>query len=215
MHDLKNFASTLSLVAQNAVKFQNNPEFQKDAFRSVYETAEKMKKLCNSLRSFSASVANNKKKEDLNRIVRDIIDKQLVKLSDKIHLDLRPVPLLQLDAEEMERVLLNLVLNARQAISSKGTIRISTTAGNGVVVLVIADDGKGMSRQFLENELFLPFHTTKSDGLGIGLFQTRKIIKAHNGDIRIDSAEGKGTTITIELPVGSRNFGNADNKGVE
>jgi putative PEP-CTERM system histidine kinase len=207
LHDLKNFASTLSLIAQNATKFHDNPEFQQDTFHSIYETAEKMKRLCNSLRSFSASIASNKKLEDLNRIVGMVVDKELVGIAERIHLELAPVPLILLDAEEVARVLQNLVLNAQQAISSEGSIWIRTAARDGLVELVVSDDGKGMSRQFLDNELFLPFHTTKSDGLGIGLFQTQKIIKAHNGNIRVESVEGKGTTIKMEFPGGARESG--------
>jgi putative PEP-CTERM system histidine kinase len=69
LHDLKNFASTLSLIAQNADRHRENPEFQRDAFQSVFDTSQKMKRLCNSLRTFSGSLAANKKPLDLNKIV--------------------------------------------------------------------------------------------------------------------------------------------------
>jgi putative PEP-CTERM system histidine kinase len=69
LHDLKNFASTLSYIAQNAPRHQHNPEFQKDAFQSVFDTAEKMKRLCNSLRTFSGTLVADKKIADLNLLM--------------------------------------------------------------------------------------------------------------------------------------------------
>ncbi len=66
--------------------------------------------------------------------------------------------------------------------------------------IAVADNGRGMSREFFEKELFLPFRTTKSGGLGIGLFQSKKIMEAHRGSIRVESAEGEGTTITLLFP---------------
>ena len=62
-----------------------------------------------------------------------------------------------------------------------------------------------MPREFLEKELYLPFHTTKSDGLGIGLFQAKKIMEAHRGSIRIESEEGKGTRVTLVFPISEGN----------
>jgi putative PEP-CTERM system histidine kinase len=201
LHDLKNFASTLSLIAQNAAKFQNNPEFQKDSFQSVYETAEKMKRLCSGLRSFSTTLAANKKPEDLNSIIRSTVDNLNVGSSGQLELELAELPKIMIDQEEIGRVLHNLVLNAQQAIASDGSIWVRTRARDGVVELTVTDNGKGISRHFLENDLFLPFHTTKSDGLGIGLFQTRKIVEAHDGKIQVDSEEGRGTTVTVVLIV--------------
>jgi putative PEP-CTERM system histidine kinase len=197
LHDLKNFASTLSLIAQNAVRFQDNADFQKDSFRSVRETADKMKRLCNSLRTFSTNLADNKKLEDLNEIIRSVVETSKIPILEQIHFDLAPLPRLRLDAEEIARVIQNLVLNAQQAIASNGEIWIHTCMHNGTVKMSVEDNGKGMSRQFIEKELFLPFHTTKSDGLGIGLFQTKKILDAHSAQIQITSHEGEGTSVAI------------------
>jgi signal transduction histidine kinase len=70
-----------------------------------------------------------------------------------------------------------------------------------MVELSVEDNGRGMTPEFVERELFLPFHTTKSDGLGIGLFQSKKIVEAHNGTIRVESAQGKGTIVRVWFPV--------------
>jgi putative PEP-CTERM system histidine kinase len=201
LHDLKNFASTLSLIAKNASQHQGNPDFQRDAFRSVFETAEKMKKLCNSLGTFSTTLATHKKLENLSQIARSVAASFSTDLGSRLALDLGEVPLVMMDREVISRVLQNLLLNAREAISPEGSITLRTRSHDGLVEVLVEDNGRGMTREFLERGLFLPFHTTKSDGLGIGLFQSKKIVEAHQGTIRVESAEGKGTIVHLYFPV--------------
>jgi signal transduction histidine kinase len=201
MHDLKNFASTLSYIAQNAPRHQHNPEFQKDAFQSVYDTAEKMKRLCNSLRTFSGALASNKKPANLNQIVRSVADTLNAGLQEHLKFETAEIPLVTVDADEVGRVIQNLFLNAREAIATDGFIIVRTANHGKRVAITIEDNGKGMSREFFEKELFLPFHTTKSGGLGIGLFHSKKIMEAHRGAILVESEEGKGTKITLTFPI--------------
>jgi putative PEP-CTERM system histidine kinase len=200
LHDLKNFASTLSLIAQNSPRFQENADFQKDALHSVYDTAEKMKRLCNSLRAFSGAPASNRKPEDLNHIVRSVADNLDAGISKYLRLELGDIPPVLVDFDELEGVIRNLLLNAREAISAEGSIIVRTTRRGNSVELLVQDNGIGISREFIENELFVPFHTTKSGGLGIGLFQSKKIVEAQKGSILVESEEGKGTSIRLILP---------------
>ena len=200
LHDLKNFASTLSLIARNADRHADNPEFQKDAFRSVYDTAEKMKRLCNSLRTFSGTLSLNRKLQDLNQIVKEAADNMGGGIGTALRLDLGNVPQVLVDPEEMMRVLQNLVLNAREAISDGGEIVLKTDTAGGKVRLSVRDNGRGITSEFLRKELFHPFHTTKTDGLGIGLFQVKRIVEAHGGRIDVESEPGKGTTVSVWLP---------------
>jgi len=201
MHDLKNFASTLSLIARNAEKHAENPDFHRDAFRSVFETAEKMKRLCNSLRTFSSTLTPNTKLDDLSHIARAVADSFSVDLGSRLIQDLADVPAVLVDGEEIARVIQNLIINAREAISQDGTIILRTRCHDSTVELAVEDNGRGMSPEFVEAELFLPFHTTKSDGLGIGLFQTKKIVEAHKGRIQVESQHGKGTIVRVFFPV--------------
>ena len=69
-----------------------------------------------------------------------------------------------------------------------------------LVAVEIADTGEGMSAQFVERELFRPFRTTKKAGLGIGAFQSRAIVEAHGGELRVESSMGEGSTFTVRLP---------------
>jgi putative PEP-CTERM system histidine kinase len=200
LHDLKNFASTLSYIAQNAPRHQHNPEFQKDAFQSVYDTAEKMKRLCNSLRTFSSNPAADKKPADLNQVVRSVADTLNAGISKHLRLDISPLHPVVIDLEEVKRVIQNLLLNAREAISEDGAIIVRTVDLADRIEVSVQDDGNGMSSEFMQKELFQPFHTTKSGGLGIGLFQSKKIMEAHHGTIIVDSKSGKGTTVTLTFP---------------
>lgn len=201
LHDLKNFASTLSYIAQNAPRHRENPEFQKDAFQSVFDTAEKIKRLCNSLRTFSGALAANKRPMDINQIVRSVADNFNAGFSEHLRLELgalhHPVTA---DPEEVERVLQNLLLNAREAIAENGIVTVRTADRGERIEISVEDNGRGMSREFMEKELFLPFHTTKSGGLGIGLFQSKKIMEAHGGAILVESEEGRGTTVRLMFP---------------
>jgi putative PEP-CTERM system histidine kinase len=200
LHDLKNFASTLSLIAKNASRYRDNPDFQRDAFQSILDTAEKMKKLCNSLRTFSGAAAD-KKPSDLNHIARAVADNFSGDLSGRLILDLAEIPPVYVDSGEIERVLRNLLLNAREAIQAEGSITLRTRSRDGQVEVTVEDNGRGMKPEFLEKELFVPFRTTKSDGLGIGLYQSKKIMEAHQGTIRVESEEGHGTVIRLLFPL--------------
>jgi signal transduction histidine kinase len=78
---------------------------------------------------------------------------------------------------------------------------VRTEHERGRVVLSVTDDGCGMSPAFLRDSLFRPFQSTKPKGLGIGLFQSRAIVQAHGGSVRVDSTPGQGTTFQVILPV--------------
>jgi signal transduction histidine kinase len=114
---------------------------------------------------------------------------------------LHPLPKILLDREQMLKVLINLMFNAREAVSTDGEVRIETSQANGWAVLAVSDNGCGMDPDFLNRSLFRPFQTTKKNGLGIGLFQSKMIVEAHLGKINVESQPGKGTTFRIALPL--------------
>ena len=200
LHDLKNFASTLSLIAKNAARHQSNPDFQRDAFQSVLDTAEKMTHICNSLRMFTGLRDVDRAPHDLNEIIREAAKPFERSLGGRLRLDLSPIPLVNVDGAGVASVVQNLIVNATEAITHEGSVLITTRASLGQVELTVKDDGKGIPRQFLEHELFQPFKTTKSTGLGIGLFQSKKIVEAHGGSIRVESEEGLGTMVAVTFP---------------
>jgi hypothetical protein len=106
-----------------------------------------------------------------------------------------------LDEEQLLKVITNLVLNAKEAVTRDGQIHIGTNRSNGWAVLSVSDNGCGMNPEFLSRSLFRPFQTTKKNGLGIGMFQSKMIVEAHKGRIEVESEPGKGTTFLIYLPL--------------
>ena len=114
--------------------------------------------------------------------------------------DLQPLPKISADREQIQSVVTNLVLNARDALSSGGRIQVRTESREGHAVLSVVDNGCGMSQLFLKESLFRPFQSTKKKGLGIGLFQSRAIVQAHGGGMHVESEAGKGTTFLVSFP---------------
>ncbi len=111
-----------------------------------------------------------------------------------------PVPLVEADEHQLEQVLMNLVLNAAQASSEGGLVRLTTTAADEDEVRVVVEDrGSGMTPDVLRRALE-PFYTTKARGTGLGLPICRKIVEAHGGQLAIRSAPGVGTIVVVELP---------------
>lgn len=112
------------------------------------------------------------------------------------------IPKINCYPNQLNQVFMNLFVNAAHAIADKGTIRIKTCAKDGRVEIQISDNGRGIPRQHLE-KIFDPGFTTKGRGIGagLGLSISYKIIEKHNGEIRVESEEGWGTTFTITLPV--------------
>jgi signal transduction histidine kinase len=113
--------------------------------------------------------------------------------------EIRPLPKVLLDRDQIHKVVTNLVLNAAEAVAHEGEVRVGTQAVDGWVVLTVTDNGCGMSPEFLAQSLFRPFQTTKKNGLGIGMFQSKMIVEAHGGKISVTSEAGKGTTFRVSL----------------
>ena len=104
-------------------------------------------------------------------------------------------------SEQIQSVVTNLVLNARQAIAPGGRIKVSTEHRGDRAILSVSDNGCGMTATYMQESLFRPFQSTKKQGLGIGLFQSRAIVHAHGGVIQVESEVGKGTTFVASFPV--------------
>jgi hypothetical protein len=124
-------------------------------------------------------------------------------LPRRITLDTRfeVTPDVELDPEQLHTVFANLIMNAIEAIPADGQITVETAGVDGWAVLAVTDTGCGMSANFIRERLFRPFQTTKSRGLGIGLFQCRHLVQACHGTLTVESHDGQGTKMTVRLPV--------------
>jgi CheY-like chemotaxis protein/anti-sigma regulatory factor (Ser/Thr protein kinase) len=124
-------------------------------------------------------------------------------LPDNVRLDLQPpATQLQIDANyvELQQVLINLCLNAIQAMPTGGTLTLSARPVEEGVCIVVADQGIGMDAK-TRSQLFTPFFTTKTEGTGLGLMSCLRIVEQYQGRIEVDSTPGEGTTFSVVLPV--------------
>jgi signal transduction histidine kinase len=137
---------------------------------------------------------------DLNQLVGEAIDRLGTMPHVELTKVLQPVPGILADREQIQSVVTNLLLNARDAVGPGGRVQVRTDHRDGRVVLSVTDNGCGMSPAFMKESLFRPFQSTKKKGLGIGMYQSRMIVEGHRGSIQVESETGKGTTIRVSLP---------------
>lgn len=228
LHDIKNQVSGLSLVVENARRHLANPDFQKDAMAVVERTVSNLRELMSQVSGVAQ--APEARLEDCR--VADLLDEAaaasgLAGVDDEIQVSLRcavpdPMPL---DRRLILRVLVNLLTNAREAISGPGRVSVvagieGERSGTRALVITVTDSGRGMTEEFIRNSLFRPFVTTKKGGLGVGLAQCKAILEAHGGTILVTSKPGQGTACrlripVVEPPVGADSPGDDERSGTE
>jgi len=144
------------------------------------------------------------RKSDLNTTVEHAVmlgRQQALAKSIEILLQKDPsLPQVEHDGDQIHQVLLNLLLNALQAIEHDGKVRVTVKAQGTMAAVEVADNGRGIAPEHLPN-IFRPFYTTKGDGTGLGLSLARRIVEDHHGRIDVTSTVGKGTTFTVVLPL--------------
>jgi putative PEP-CTERM system histidine kinase len=202
LHDLKNLAARLSLVAQNAEVHGKDPAFQDSAMRTVADTAHKMATLMSklSLKSFEPMSMAMSESVDMPTLIDETVASMGIQEHVRRYVCSEPVPPVMAVREQLHQVLLNVVLNAKQAIGEKGEISIAIEQLNGSVVVTVSDTGHGIPDSILES-LFRPLQSHKPGGLGVGLYQCKQIVEAHQGTILLQSQEGNGTQVRIALPI--------------
>jgi len=203
VHDLKNAANSLNLTLQNLPIHFDDPEFRVDAVKTVGRAVERINQMILKLSSLRHELQLRRLPCRLDLLCAEVLDglDPEMRNGGVIHRDLQVVPECRLDPEAIHSVLTNLVVNAREAMPGKGDIHVATRAENGRLLLTVADEGCGMSADFIKNQLFRPFHSTKTKGLGIGLFQCKKIVEAHQGSISVESTPDQGTRFTVLFPL--------------
>jgi putative PEP-CTERM system histidine kinase len=199
VHDLKNAAGSLNLMLKNFPVHFDDPGFREDALRGIGNTARRIDDIIDKLSALRQRPILQLVDTDLNRLMGDALERLEPMPGVELETDLHPLRL-QVDRDQIRSVVTNLLLNARDAVGPGGRITVTTRQVGESIVLSVSDNGCGISEDFLRNSLFLPFRSTKKNGLGIGMFQSRMIVEAHGGRILVESAQGQGTTFRVSLP---------------
>ena len=200
VHDLKNVAAELELLARNAEKHKGNPAFIEDAFETVDNAAGEIKRLLEQLRN-RRSQTEKRIIVDLGDLVQDIIRRKQTQ-SPQLHLEMPDaVYFVAAEKDRLANVLGHLIDNAQQATGEEGVIEVTVASKASMHIVKIQDNGHGMDADFIQTRLFKPFDTTKGNaGMGIGMYESREFVHHLGGDIAVESEPGKGTTISLQLP---------------
>jgi two-component system NtrC family sensor kinase len=177
-------------------------------YRYIHEIkreSKRCKKIVQDLLSYARTPKPALESTDINELLGQIVD-FAANHTDMHHVDVQRkfaagLPRLMVDGDQMRQVAINLILNAGAAMSQGGTLTVSTTMEDEKhIAIVFADTGTGIEEENLE-KIFEPFFTTRERGTGLGLAITRQIVELHQGKIGLESVPGRGTTVTIRLPL--------------
>jgi hypothetical protein len=201
VHDVKNVISMVSMILQNAERKFDDPRFQKSTIDTLAGAQARMKRMINRLSAPKQQADFPITDCDLQSIILDLVAEMKLQEQSKVTLALEVdrIPPVSGNREKIKGIISNLVINALEAIPGTGELHIWTDESSESVLLHVKDTGVGMREKFLREELFHPFKTTKADGLGIGLFQSRELARQMAGDLTAESQVGKGSVFTLEL----------------
>ncbi len=196
-HDLKNHVYTLSLLLENATRHIGNPEFQEDMLSTLENSLSRMNMLISQLRTLPAKEVLNRAKVDLLELALEVVAQFP---GDSVQAGGQAV-IAEVDRDALVKVLQNITLNGLQAAGEDGRVRIVVSRNNGFGRIEIQDNGHGMSKEFIRKEIFRPLRTTKKKGLGIGLYQSKRLVDAHGGTIDVLSEPGEGSVFIVSVPL--------------
>ena len=197
MHDVKNLVSQLSLLARNAERHADNPDFRTDMILTLKESVGKMNDLLARLSQHN----KGRMEEPRPMVLRDMAD-GVARSRSRQH----PVrvtgdaPPVMADPVRVEQILVHLLQNAIDASGPASPVELRLSADGEEACVEIVDRGTGMTAEFVRRELFKPFSSSKTGGFGIGAFEARELAAAMGGRIEVESKPGVGSRFTLRLP---------------
>jgi putative PEP-CTERM system histidine kinase len=208
IHDLKNLVSQLGLILSNAPRLIQNPAFQQDMLDTISNSVDRINRMLGQLHDASVP-ADQPSLLDVADIVQRAVQsvqasRTELKWRDARADGLRTARVLA-NADRLERVFRHLLTNAIQATEQRSagerevTLRIAHA--DGQLLVEVADNGIGMSDEFMHTRLFQPFESTKAAGTGLGAYESREYVRAIGGDIVVNSDLGVGTSMRVTLPI--------------
>jgi signal transduction histidine kinase len=210
-HEFNNVLTTIINYAKMGQRHRDDATRDK-AFEKILAAGLRASRITNGILGFARNRPQGMEPVDLAKVIDDsllLLEREMVKYRVTVDRQLHAVPPAMGNANQIQQVLINLLVNARQAMQSGGQIliRLSHDPAHGTVDLMIRDTGSGIPADKLPH-IFDRFFTTKSGpdasgkgGTGLGLAFCRDVIEAHQGRIRVESTLGKGTAFTLKLPV--------------
>lgn len=203
IHDLKGSISGLSLLLHNVQKNYDDPEFRADLTFTIADTIKKTEDLVARLTSRPHLL--ELRSESVNLFLQRLVEKLYLRKLPDVELieEYGELPKMMIDADNMERVFENVILNALEAMPNGGKLTIVTrkTKKPLAAMVEIIDTGHGMTKEFIDHNLFKPFRTTKGKGLGLALFSCKEIVSLHGGKIEVKSELNRGTSFMVKLPI--------------
>jgi signal transduction histidine kinase len=206
-HEIKNPLNFISLsIDHMKEKYRpcecDNPEAFEALILNIKKEIQRVSKFAESFLEYSRPLELSLEKTDIGKLVDDILGlvaAKAVKERVEIVRDCQALPEVEADPEFLKTCLYNIILNAFQAMPGGGRLTVRTRQNGSRFIIDVEDTGVGVSAEKV-SRIFDPFFTTKSGGLGLGLALTRRVIEEHKGRIYFRSEEGKGSTVTIQLP---------------
>ena len=200
IHDLKNLVTQLALLLRNAERHRDNPEFQRDMLGTIENVVARMNHLMLQLRTGTTPMEKARPIE-LEKLVERILT---MKASGPLSIETEISPNLRALAHDdrIERVIGHIVQNAIEASEASGPpVKLRTSSNGKFAVIEVSDCGVGMSEEFIRQRLFHPFQTTKSQGMGIGMYESFQYITGIGGRITVESTLGHGARFKVFLPL--------------
>jgi putative PEP-CTERM system histidine kinase len=199
VHDLKNIITQLSLMLKNAERLRDNREFQNDMLETVESSLEKMRQMMLQLREGQKPVGVSSGVQ-LEKLVRDLENTARMR-GRHVEVEVVDAVATRGHEERVARVLGHLVQNALDATPSSGRVWVTLRKDAGRAMVTVGDTGVGMTPEFVQTRLFRPFSSTKQSGMGIGTYESFHYVKELGGQVEVQSEPGRGTTITVLLPL--------------
>lgn len=198
LHDIKNLVSQLSLVARNAERHADNPEFRADMVATLQSSVKKMNDLLARLAPGARPIgAVEVRPMALHPLIARQVEAK--RRSHKVELSGDARLTARIDPAGFEQAFGHMLQNAIDASPADAPVAVSFAASGPEILIHIADRGHGMSAEFISRSLFQPFSSTKDGGFGIGAHEARALIEAMGGRIDVVSRPGAGTTFTLRL----------------
>jgi signal transduction histidine kinase len=200
-HEIKNPLNAIGGAATYIGK-NTKGSLVKEFVYVITNEVSRINKLTSTLLSFSKTAEPNPQPADLNKCAKEalnLLNKETPELKVALNEDMATeLPLVNCDYNQIKQVIINLIINALDAVDEHGAIKVRTWHKRNKTYLAVEDNGKGISPEIIHN-IFNPFFTTKTRGTGLGLAISKKIARDHGGDLTVESTPGKGSTFTLVL----------------